>query len=156
MFRCSSRAQALAKTTSSRACKQGNYARFVFKLLVIHPSSISSLRKTFLFVVLAVSAAPGILSQRTKLERAKVSIVSLRCVWFLNWLLYSKGLVNKMYKVLNTTTTSSCGLQTGDMLQKKIRARPNRAQLIQRHILKGECDLSSLSCSVIITIMRVL
>ncbi|KAJ7340168.1 kinase mkl2 MAPK-like protein [Desmophyllum pertusum] len=44
----------------------------------------------------AVSAAPGILTQRTKLERAK----------------------------------------TGDILQRKIRTRPNRAQLIQRHILK--------------------
>lgn len=29
-------------------------------------------------------------------------------------------------------------LQTGDILQKKIRVRPNRAQLIQRHILQGK------------------
>lgn len=74
MFRCSSRAQALSKATSSRARKQGNHARFVFKLLVIRPGSTSLLRKKFLLLVLAVSAAPGILSQRTKLERAKVSI----------------------------------------------------------------------------------
>lgn len=44
----------------------------------------------------AVSAAPSIISQRTKLERAK----------------------------------------TGDLLQKKIRGRPTRGQLVQRHILK--------------------
>lgn len=44
----------------------------------------------------AVGAAPAIISQRTKLERAK----------------------------------------TGDILQKKIRGRPSRVQLVQRHILK--------------------
>ncbi|EDO30957.1 predicted protein, partial [Nematostella vectensis] len=43
----------------------------------------------------AAMTAPGLLSQKSKLERAK----------------------------------------TGDLLQKKIRVRPNRAQLVQRHIL---------------------
>lgn len=37
-------------------------------------------------------------------------------------------------------------LQTGDILQKKIRVRPNRAQLIQRHILQGKEPCSIAPC----------
>ena len=48
--------------------------------IVIYSNFSPHLENNCLFVVLAVSAAPGILSQRAKLERAKVSLVTSLCV----------------------------------------------------------------------------
>ena len=101
MFRCSSRAQALSKATSSRARKQGNHARFVFELLVIQPNSNSPLRKTFcLSFQRSVQHQEFFPKERNSNERRSVLSLRRLCVFFLNWLLYSKGLVNKMYKAL--------------------------------------------------------
>lgn len=80
IFGCSFGAKALTERTSSGTREQRHYARFVIYNLVIVLSFQQFLKITFfLFLLIAVSAAPAILSQRTKLERAKVSLVTV-CV----------------------------------------------------------------------------
>lgn len=114
---------------------------------------------------IAMSAAPIILQQKSRLERAQVICRYLMLVShhnlkgisnefimnvYLLWTSTRKRLLNyigslfngKIFRFLPIRSKLILVLsflsQKSDILQRKIRVRPDRSQLIQRHILEGK------------------